>query len=352
MTSLTQLAREIYRRPSIETGWSLEEYCKGSEIRYFSFGRHALYAALKSIGVAKGDRVLVPAFICRDLLSSINALGAIPEFYAVEKSLNIKDSPELLPDARVILAVNYFGFPQDMEPFRAYCARTGAVLIEDNAHGLLSRDGAGKALGTRGDFGIFSLRKTVSMPNGAALVLNSDRINCQLPSQLAFSNEPLLASFRLKRVLSRLVPYTGIFLPRLLTALGRKVRKLRTGHEIAPSPQDAETRLPENAAPCAALGDFLARVDETWEVARRRQLYVLLEGLVREAGGEPVFSGLPEHTVPYVFPFRATGDTLARIRHRLAKEGLECHPWPDLPDAVAPEAPDYYKSVWMVGFIW
>lgn len=352
MTLLNQLAREIYRRPGIETGWSLEEYCNGGEIRYFSYGRHALHAALKSLGIGRGDRILVPAFICRDILSSINSLGAIPVFYAVEKSLHIKDSPGQLPDARAILAVNFFGFPQDMEPFRAYCSRTGAVLIEDNAHGLLSRDETGKALGTRGDFGIFSLRKTIPMPNGAALVLNNRNIDCRMAPQIAFSNAPIPASFKLKRVLGRLVPYTGIFLPRLLTTLGRKLRKLRTGHEIAPSPPDAETSLPENAAPCAGLAHFLAQIDVARETERRRKLYLALDKVIRESGGEPVFDVLPEYTAPYVFPFRAQGEVLKAIGQRLGKLGLECHPWPDLPDAVAPAAPEYYKSVWMVGFIW
>ena len=70
---------------------------------------------------------------------------------------------------KALLAVNYFGFAQDLAPFREYCLRTGATLIEDNAHGFLSKDTSGVLLGTRADLGITSIRKTFRLVNGAAL---------------------------------------------------------------------------------------------------------------------------------------------------------------------------------------
>lgn len=352
VNSLARLIKQVYFPLRGDKGWSLEAFLKQGDIRYFSYGRYALREALIIIGIQKGDAVLMPAFICRELLAAINSLGACPMFYTVGKDLGMAEHPEGLPDARAILAVNYFGFPQDLAPFKAYCTRTGAVLIEDNAHGLLSCDELGQPLGTRGDLGIFSLRKTVALPNGAALILNFAQDRIKLSPQEPFSHQPLARSFRVKQLLRTLSPVLGWRSARLFTSLGRWLRKIRTGHEIVPSPPDAEFQLPENALPCKELIDTLASLDAEGEARRRRELYLALEETIKGAGGEPVFERLPLHVVPYVFPYYASDEQAITVKKTLEKLGLECHRWPELPDAVMHQAPDNYKAVWMVSFIW
>lgn len=352
MNTLKLLVEQVYSPLRKNTGWSLDNFLGQGKVRYFSYGRHALREGLIAIGIQKGDAVLIPAFICRDLLAAINSLGACPMFYMVGKDLGMAEHPDGLPNARAILAVNFFGFPQNLAPFKAYCSRTGAVLIEDNAHGLLSRDETGQPLGTRGDLGIFSLRKTVALPNGAALFLNSALAGIELSPQGPFSQQSFPWSFRVKQLLRKLSPVMGWRGTRLFTSLGRRLRKIRTGHEIAPSPPDAEFRMPGNALPCKELIGTLASVDAEGEACRRRELYLALEEPIKDAGGEPVFTQLPLHVVPYVFPFYASEEQASAVKKFLGKLGLECHPWPELPDAVMPQAPGYYKKVWMVNFIW
>jgi len=351
MPPLDELIRLVYFPPRQPTNWSLESLTSGETVRYFSYGRHALLAGLAITGIQKGDHILVPGFICRDLLAAIHAIGAIPVFYPVSRNLQVAIPPASLPIAQVALAVNYFGFPQDLTPFEEYCDRTGAILIEDNAHGLFSHDEIGRLLGTRGDIGIFSLRKTISLPNGAALLLKTHSTYLP-PPQIPFLTGALPITFRIKRILRGFPLPIGTNLPKLLTEMGRHIRKFRTGQEIPPSPPDAEQRMPENANPCRELPDILAQVDPDSETRRRRELYLILDEKIRERGGAPVFAKLPIGTVPYVFPFRATGDSVEKIKHFLASVGLECHPWPDLPDAIEPTAPEHYKTVWMVGFLW
>jgi hypothetical protein len=260
--------------------------------------------------------------------------------------------PGDLPDARAVIAVNYFGFPQELAPFRAYCDRVGAVLIEDNAHGLFSRDGTGAALGTRGAMGIFSLRKTVVLPNGAALLFNSADKTWLLPAQVPASDMMPSRTFRVKRLLRRLVPFAGVGVLRQLIWFERRLRKFRYGHEIAPSFPDAERTMPESAAPCRELPETLAGVDVDREISRRRELYLDLERIIRIAGGEPVFDALPEYTSPYGFPFYSPEDRIGQIKTALGRIGLDCHKWPELPDEIGPCAPAHYKSIWLVNFVW
>ena len=189
MSNLTlqdrQLLASVYAPPADRSGWRLEQLAGDAPVRYFAYGRHALAAALQAAGTGAGDRVLLPAFICREVLSAVHAVGARPAYYAVDRALGLAEAAAALPPARAIVAVDYFGFAQDLTPFAAYCARSGAVLIEDNAHGLFSRDDAGRMLGTRGDLGLFSIRKTLAAPDGAALVFNKAG---HAPPQLPFDS--------------------------------------------------------------------------------------------------------------------------------------------------------------------
>jgi len=304
------------------------------------------------LGCTNGDKILLPAFICRDLLSAINTAGFIPVYYDVNRNLQLADPPDLLPPAKAVLVVNYFGFPQNLDPFHQYCKRTGAVMIEDNAHGFLSRDEKGHALGTRGEIGIFSIRKTIALPNGAAMVINVPDRRYQLNPQKITSRAGGSISFTMKRILRKLQPFIDLRMIRLFVSIIRAARKIRTGHEILPSAPDAEFRLPENAVPCEALLSSLAHLDENHEVSRRRELYFILDSIIKRIGYEPVFPSLPDNVVPYAYPFYSSENKIGIARKTLKKIKLDCFPWPELPDAVNPKAPEQYKSIWMVGFLW
>lgn len=346
------LLSTIYSPPRCAETWKFEDLLGRDHIRYFSYGRNALAEGLVCTGIGPGDRVLVPDFICRDFLSSINSIGAVPVYYPVDMKLNLCVSVEDLPEGKAIVAVNYFGFPQELTPFREYCRRTGAVLIEDNAHGLFSRDYDGYFLGTRGDIGIFSLRKTVPMPDGAALVINNKKYLTGLKPQLDFSGCPEPLSFRVKQLLRKTVPWGGNVPIRLLTSTMRFIRKLKTGYEIIPSSAEAERNLPSDGNPCGRLLSHLGPVYVKGEVERRRELYKLVDSLLEEYPCQPVFDGLPDYVVPYGYPFRTDSSKIADIRLFMENNGLYCFPWPDLPSSVKDSIPEYHQNVWSVQFLW
>ena len=347
-----QLIHGVYRPPARVTHWRLEQLVGHDRVRYFSLGRHALAAALRACGIAAGDTVLLPEFICREVLAALYTVGAIPAYYPVSPSLALACDAARLPAAKAVLAVDYFGFPQDLAPFKQYCARSGAVLIDDNAHGLLSRDAEGRALGARGDIGIFSLRKTLTAPDGAALAVNNEKFAPALAPQLEFDATPAPLSFRIKRGIRGLTPVTGVWPARFATACTRFAREVRSGHRIAPSSPDAEVRIPGRAAPSQALLDVMTYTDVAAESARRRALYRRMSEVLDPARYPSLFGALPEHVVPYGYPFIADDVTAAAASRILARLGLECFRWPELPDAIAPTAPLHYKSVWLVSFLW
>src|SRR5690606_29771179 len=105
-------------------------------------------------------------------------------FYRVQPDLRV-DVADLAArmdrNVRAVLVTHYFGVPQDLKPVRALCEQHGAALIEDCAHALFSRAGP-SPVGADGDFAVYSLRKSLALPHGGALV--SREPHGRLPERL------------------------------------------------------------------------------------------------------------------------------------------------------------------------
>jgi hypothetical protein len=291
-------------------------------------------------GVGPNALVLVPGFICRDILSAPAALQAQVQFYEVDASLRPIDS-DRWPMAEAVLAVNYFGFPQDLEPFRRYCEKSGAVLIEDNAHGLFSRDAEGRFLGTRGDFGIFSLRKSLALPNGAALWASPERKATLTQGDFDLRSNSRYLAKQAFRILAGKLGASASF--QLLETLRRSRR---------PDSKGSEKELPFPDRPTSILAKPLAIADPAAETSRRRQLYESAAEKLFEFGIYPLFKELPSGTVPYGLPFRIPAADRKAVVSHFAKWGLNVLPWPDLPDAMAARAPEHYRDISLIHFLW
>lgn len=343
------LISTIYHPPRAHRTWRLNEVLPDGVTRYYSLGRWALVHALRAFGVGAGDAVLVPGLICRELLASIHIVGAHPVFYPVTRQLCVALGGDTPPSAKAVLAVNYFGFPQELETLRSYCARTGAALIEDNAHGLFSRDADGRLLGSRGDAAVFSFRKTIAVSDGAALVLIGDGTIFER-DDAARGNAPM--RYRVKQAFRTLAEAVG---PRRTVAAIDGMRRLRhvtTGHPVAPGSADAEVRIPDPPHPGAAITEPIAVADPEAEVARRRELYEVAAGIASRAGAALVFPDLPPNVVPYGLPLYVAPRRLDDLTSAVRGKGMQLAPWPDLPAAVAPIAPEHYRQLMVMPFLW
>ena len=354
-TKLLSLIKQVYCPPiSDSKSFSVHQFLglDTNALRYFSLGRHALAAALRVLEVGKGDIVAMPEFICRDLFASVASVGASIALYPVNGRLALDGKSENLLQAKAVIAVNFFGFPQDLSPFKDVTAQTGATIIEDNAHGFLSRDGHGVALGMRAFLGVFSLRKTFPIINGGALAVNDAALAAQLPESLSPNAEPEPAGYVYKQFLRKTVPFIGTGACRMSTGLTRLIRKIHTGHSIPPPGPDSEVAIPLAPEPHAGMMERLSLVDVAAEIERRRNLYLFLESQICDCGGAPVFEGLQPGVCPYVMPFRASNESISKIARRLRQLHLECHRWPDLPKAAIDSHQSHYVNIWMVPFLW
>ena len=321
------------------------------QVRYFSLARHALIEALCLAGVRPGSRVLLPEYVCRDLLAPLHLLGAVPCWYSVAADMTLATDPAVWPAADVVLAVNYFGFPQDLTPFQAYAARTSAVVIEDNAHGYLSRDQNGQWLGCRTGLGVFSMRKTLRIPDGAALWVGPEYAGFELSAQVAMDGAGVNPAQLIKARL-RSLPMLGELAYRLSTLLVRKLRKWRTGSEVPATDPASEQMVPASANPWAGLLPALAAFAVPAEIERRRAAYVRCAVVGERVGAQPVFAALPPNCVPYAYAFRGGEFAVCEMRHFSTSQGFNVSSWPELPYRFYKDDQLHYADVYMVNFLW
>ena len=71
-------------------------------------------------------------------------------------------------DIQGIMMVHYFGIPQDIKKFVEFSKKHYLILIDDNTHGF-GGIFEGNLIGTIGDIGVLSPRKTFPIINGALL---------------------------------------------------------------------------------------------------------------------------------------------------------------------------------------
>lgn len=252
---------------------------------------------------------------------------------------------------KAVLAVNYFGFAQDLTPFREYCLQTGAALIEDNAHGFLSKDSDGNLLGTRTGLGITSIRKTVRLINGAALHVSGSENLSLVGDQLNFQQSRLPKGFVLRKLSAQIQRSTRVPALSFFQFAIRIARFVTTGSRLPRSTQESETELPSPAAPHSSVLKLIQSLEPSAEILRRQQLFNKVLGRVKVLDIEPIFHQLEANTSPYGFAFISGRSSVQRVQKKLRGLSVEVIHWPDLPDAVSVADDHFYRNVWVVNFL-
>ena len=301
------------------------------------WARNALHLGLRSLGVAPGSRVLVPAYICRSVPEAVLAHGAEVEFYRVDEEcrLDLDDlAGRIRPPVSGVIAVHYFGLPQpDMQALRTLCDERKVVLIEDCAHVLPVHAGPGHP-GFIGHASVFSWRKFLPVFDGGTLVLNSGSAT-GLPSPLAAPVRLELRACKdsVDRLRARSVgsadPEVGQSIAMSLPAeasyrCGQIRAEVRSGGSTRMT-MPSNLRLSVLRMTCASrwirdYSDLLAVAEN-----RRRNWRALADLLPPEVRAEPFCDAPLSDIGPWVFPLR-----LGRLEdpcRRLRELGIPAAGW-------------------------
>jgi dTDP-4-amino-4,6-dideoxygalactose transaminase len=141
---------------------------------------HALELAALLLELEPGDEVVVPAFTFVSTAAAFALRGARPVFADVRlDTLNLDERvlPELVGErTRAIVPVHYAGVGCELDAILETAGRIGAVVVEDNAHGLFGTY-RGRPLGSFGALATQSFHETknVTCGEGGALIVNEAR---------------------------------------------------------------------------------------------------------------------------------------------------------------------------------
>jgi len=241
----------------------------------YSSGRSALFAAMRACGLPPRSRILMPAFHCGVEVQAAMLAGYEVDFYNIKRDLRI-DFEDLVrrvnKQSRALFIIHYFGLMQEVDRAQEICRAHRLILIEDCAHALYSSL-LGKLAGRNGAFGVYSLRKSIGLPDGGALLCNSDGFRDPQTGEKSFEISLIKASVR------SVLEYEAAFPGSMLAGLSRCVLSLRTARR-----DETRTALRLGRDP----GVRWQASGDSWEY--RRRISGLSRGLLRKESYSTIVS--------------------------------------------------------------
>ncbi len=305
-------------------------------VTFYVKARNGIWQLIRALGVQEPDVVLVPSYNCGAELDAVLKAPATARFYRVDGSARVDfDDLRQAIDARTraVLVTHYFGLPQpDLAAIVELCREHDLFLIEDCAHALYSTH-AGRSLGTFGDAGIFSLWKTLPLPNGGAVLANRP-----LPLEGGTVRPSLGASLTPLR--TRLEAHLLFRYGRagwVASSISARVARLAAGFrrrvfsraapsqatlEPTPNPHVTFDRSTADWSMSQAAVRIAGRSPHAQIARRRRQNYEFLAAELSDVSGARLLHPiLPPGTCPLRLPLVAE-EPLSLLRH-LETNGIE-----------------------------
>lgn len=289
-------------------------------VQLVSSGRIAIGMALRALGVAAGDTVLVPAYHSPSMIPPVHWCGAQVVFYRIHPDTTadlIDIARKIGPGVKAIMVTHFFGVPQDLTALRALCDAHGLGLIEDCAHCFFGHN-ANVAVGSTGDYAIGSSMKFFPIFEGGCLVSHRHALPGRLSGAgIGFEAKAALAALEASFARGRLPALRlALHLPLALkSALWNRVKARGAGAAeagvTALAPASSDSSYAFDARWLDKRSSWFSRttlrgVSRGRIVARRRRNYQALErALAGAPGWQPLFAALPAGACPWVFPLLA-----------------------------------------------
>ena len=143
-----------------------------------SNGTATMHLALVSLGIGKGDEVIVPAFSYVATANVVEIVGAKPVFVDINLdtfNINVQKIEDAITSrTKAIIAVHEFGLACDIDEIVKIAKRNNLFVIEDAACALGAKI-KDKPVGSFGDFASFSFhpRKSITSGEGGVLTVKN-----------------------------------------------------------------------------------------------------------------------------------------------------------------------------------
>jgi len=302
------------------------------DVYWTSSGRAAIREILVSYKVPSGSEVLVPAYMCDDVIEAIGQMGYTVGYYNVPVSLEcaVADiEPYITTRTKAILITHYFGFPQRKIVELVEFAHSHRLLvIEDCAHTLTSTY-LGRPLGTFGDGSIFSPRKVVGIPYSGIVWTKDGKKSFGCWSD---SCERNLIRVLFGFIIERFAMQVGIHPERIKRPLRIFLRKNNSECVSAASSELEYEWL--HTVSIRHLKRLIPFIDLYGIHKRRVRNYNLLYDCAKESYLHPLFHWRPGTWCPYAFPIWIENGQEDFLKELWAA-GIYAATWPRLPNEIS-----------------
>jgi perosamine synthetase len=141
-----------------------------------SSGTYALVIGLKLLGIKSGDEVIIPTYVCNNVLEAVVNVGAIPiicdicDHWVVTPENVMK---HINSKTKAIIIVHIYGIWADVDEFN----KLGVPIVEDCCHSIGNLPD-GRVFGHKGTMSFFSFHATkcLTTGEGGMLVLNDEAL--------------------------------------------------------------------------------------------------------------------------------------------------------------------------------
>lgn len=180
-----------YVNDAITSGWvsSLGFYIEELEKEFAKFcgvkyavltnnGTTGLHLALETLGIKKGDEVIIPDLTFIATANAVAYIGAIPVMVDIDSKTLCIDASKIESainnKTKAIIPVHLYGHPANMDEINEIAKRHNLLVIEDaaEAHGAKYK---GRVVGGLADCGVFSFygNKIITTGEGGAITTNN-----------------------------------------------------------------------------------------------------------------------------------------------------------------------------------
>ncbi|MFH1313418.1 MAG: DegT/DnrJ/EryC1/StrS family aminotransferase [Candidatus Eisenbacteria bacterium] len=141
-------------------------------------GTSAIQCAVMSIGIGKGDQVVLPDFTFPATANAVVCAGATPVLADIDPvTFNLDPESviaEITPATRAIMPVDLFGLPSDLDSITTICAERELLLVEDSACAL-GASYKGRRCGSFGEVSAISFHPRKIVTTGEGGMVLTDR---------------------------------------------------------------------------------------------------------------------------------------------------------------------------------
>ncbi len=259
----------------------LAAYLGVSHCLLASSGRTALYvllATLRDLPALHGrGEVVLPAYTCPSLAKVVLDAGLLPRLVDIDPVTHTYIGEGLAaavgPATLAITCVHPYGLALPIDDAIDLAHGAGAVVIEDAAQALGAR-WAGRPVGTRGDFGLYSLGPGKPLSTGGGGILSIQSLEAAAPLAHAWQTLATPGKARAGWALARLGLFSMAFHP-----TGWWLAAKVGAHKIGDNEASWGYALSGLASTQAAVGLRLLPGLDRINAARRARALAWLEGL-------------------------------------------------------------------------